>query len=427
MSRDLTGPNVSVGREPAIRWSPSPGRRVRSAVLHTWVEPCVRKVYYEIAHRDKQSGEQHGPHDHRQVLRPDGVEGLLADTRDAEHVLDDEDAAEEPADVHAEQGHDRAPGIAHDVAPDDRALGEALGAGGLHEVRAQDVEHTAAQQARVPGGPGEADGEPWEDAPVDDSLIQAAQREDGPLEREEVHQEHAEEERRHAQEEQAEDGERPVAEAVLLERAGHADRDADEQFEEDAEHGDHDGRREALQDRGGHRELCLVAVAEVALHQVQEVEAVLLPDGFVQPQGVTDPVEDLGRRVRACDALGRVAGHGEGEQERDEAHEEEHHHHPEQPAGDVLTHPRSCSPCAVPRSSSHLRPSFRTLALDLLADLLDPLLGQHRGERHAHGQEERAIGLLQRDLNGVVVDDLEAADLLGLAVHELARRRRCPS
>ncbi len=38
-----------------------------------------------------------------------------------------------------------------------------------------------------------------------------------------------------------------------------------------------------------------------------------------------------------------------------------------------------------------------------------------------HGQEEGALGRLQRDLHRVVVDDLVAGDLLGLAVHELGR------
>ena len=120
-----------------------------------------------------------------------------------------------------------------------------------------------------------------------------------------------------------------------------------------------EGGGEALQDDGRHRELGLVAVAHVAVHEVPQVEAVLLARWAGRgPRLRRMRSQDLRRRVRAGDALGGVAGHGEGEQERDEAHEEEHHHHPEQPADDVLTHRPSCSPCAVPRSSPHLPSSF---------------------------------------------------------------------
>ena len=151
-------------------------------------------------------------------------------------------------------------------------------------------------------------------------------------------QQQAEPERRGGQGQQVEHGEGAVAQAVLLERRGDADRDADQQLEEDAEEGDHHRRREALQDGLHDRQLRLVRVAEVAVQQVPQVEAVLRRDRLVEPEVVADAGEHRRGGVRAGDGLGGVARHGERQQEGDHADEEEDDDHPEQAPDEVLAH-----------------------------------------------------------------------------------------
>ena len=98
-----------------------------------------------------------------------------------------------------------------------------------------------------------------------------------------------------------------------------------------------------------------------------QVDPVLLVDRLVEPELGADPFEHLRRRVDAGDALGGVAGHGEGEQERDDADEEQHHHDPQQAAHEVLTHraqlPLALSPCPdhplSPSQRAHLPSSFQ--------------------------------------------------------------------
>ena len=67
----------------------------------------------------------------------------------------------------------------------------------------------------------------------------------------------------------------------------------------------------------------------------------------------------------------------------------------------------------------HERAGAERVAVELLAPLLDPLLGHDVAEVHGDGVEEREVRALERDLDGVVVDGLESGDLVGLALHEL--------
>ncbi len=65
------------------------------------------------------------------------------------------------------------------------------------------------------------------------------------------------------------------------------------------------------------------------------------------------------------------------------------------------------------------RAGAQRVTVELLAPLLDPLLGHDVTEVHGDGVEEGEVRVLERDLDGVVVDGLEAGDLSGLALHEL--------
>ena len=69
------------------------------------------------------------------------------DARPGEHGFGNYRAAEEGAELEADQGDDRQPGVAHGVAPDHRRRAQALGSGGPHVVFAQHLQQAAANHA----------------------------------------------------------------------------------------------------------------------------------------------------------------------------------------------------------------------------------------------------------------------------------------
>src|SRR5215217_4384999 len=93
------------------------------------VEECVQDVHEQVHHDDGERRDQHGPLHDRQVALLDRVEGQAPDPRDVEDGLREDGAAEQDAEIEAEDGDDRGDRRAQPMAEDYPALPESLGAG----------------------------------------------------------------------------------------------------------------------------------------------------------------------------------------------------------------------------------------------------------------------------------------------------------
>src|ERR671921_170852 len=110
-------------------------RRAMS-VTHPWVEEGVDDVHQEVHEDDGQRRDQDGALHDRQVALLDRVEGQAPDARDVEDGLREDRAAEQDAEVEAEDGDDRGDRGAQAVLEHDLPLVEPLGAGGADVVLA---------------------------------------------------------------------------------------------------------------------------------------------------------------------------------------------------------------------------------------------------------------------------------------------------
>ena len=109
---------------------------------------------------------QHDALDHGQVLVADGLDDVRAHARQREDLLDDEGAAQQVAELDADDGDGRAEGVLEGVLADD------LPGPGPWPPRCacspgQRVDEGAADLAGDGGGPADAQGQPREDQVVE--------------------------------------------------------------------------------------------------------------------------------------------------------------------------------------------------------------------------------------------------------------------
>src|SRR3954453_23689483 len=96
--------------------------REESLVPHAWVEEGVHDVDHEVEADDEEGADDHNALYGREVSLLDGVERESADAGDVEHRLGEDRAAQQDAEVEAEDRHDRSDRRTNAVAEDDRAL-----------------------------------------------------------------------------------------------------------------------------------------------------------------------------------------------------------------------------------------------------------------------------------------------------------------
>src|SRR3954470_14088973 len=121
------------------------------SVPHSRVEERVDHVDDQVQQDDEERAEQDGALDRRQIALLDRVEGQAADAGDVEDRLGEDGAAEQDAEVQAEDRDDRRDRRAHAVLEDDASLPEALRAGGAYVVLVEHIDEVRSHEARIDG------------------------------------------------------------------------------------------------------------------------------------------------------------------------------------------------------------------------------------------------------------------------------------
>ena len=116
------------------------------------------------------------------------------------------------------------------------------------------------------------------------------------------------------------------------------ERDRDEHLDEEREAGQHERRRQRAQEHGHHRLGLREAVPEVALEDPRDRRHVADGERIVEPVGLADALDGLGRCDRARQRARRVAGDDLDEQEARGRDDPDGDERGEQPPADVGDH-----------------------------------------------------------------------------------------
>ena len=195
--------------------------------------------------------EQHEALDQIEVAARGGVDEQLADAVDVEHLLGDDQPADQERELEADDGDDGQQRVAQGMAAHDEPGPHALGAGGADIVLAHHLEQRGTHHARRHGGIAVADrgGRPDRDRQVGDRVLPERHIADlgQPIEQRQQRQndQHAEPERGYGQARDRDHPHRVVDPGVAVERRDGAERDGDQ-------HGDH-ARHDGDLEGHGHR------------------------------------------------------------------------------------------------------------------------------------------------------------------------------
>src|SRR4051794_14515078 len=143
-----------------------------SGMPDPWIEPSVDDIDQPVGEHDEKRGVHHRGHDHWQVEVQKRVVGQPANALEAEHHLGEQRAAaDQGAEVEAEQRDEADQRSAQSVAHQDLTLLQALGAGRTHIILLQRLDQVGAQDPPV-----EADIENGQSDPGDHQGLEPADR-----------------------------------------------------------------------------------------------------------------------------------------------------------------------------------------------------------------------------------------------------------
>ncbi|QTK82646.1 Hypothetical protein AT6N2_L1958 [Agrobacterium tumefaciens] len=148
---------------------------------------------------------QHGDDglEHRIITRTDGIEGERSEARPVEDALDNDDAAEQPAELQAEIGDERNGTVAQRMFVENLAFTQALGARHHDILRAQRIEHGGAHKADIGGRQDDTHGDRGHD--VARKTTHAAGRQPAERDGEQEHEHRGQPEIREGQTDERED------------------------------------------------------------------------------------------------------------------------------------------------------------------------------------------------------------------------------
>src|SRR6476469_4177625 len=353
------------------------------------VAAALNKKDQGVEEDDEEGAEHDDRHHRRQVEVFQRFVGVLDDAVEAEDAFDQDRAADQGAEVEAEDGDDRDQRVAHHVAAHHPALAEALGPRGAHVVLVHHVEHARAQHPAV-----EADVEDRQRGPGQDQVFHPFERafgefdvapggEDFGLVGEVAEEDRAEQEDRHRDPGHGDDRQHPVEQAAGAHRREVAEEDAEEHPDHGGADAEREGRRDPFDDPfddvfppfvGDH------VAGEDLLHHRQ----VLLRERVVEAPFFGDALDQPRVRVLAGHAHRRVgAGHDVEDQEGEDGDREEDGDHPAQAPDHEASHqtavplgsamPVWASSRSFERgSSASRRPSPKTLTESTVSRTITP-------------------------------------------------------
>ena len=260
-------------------------------------------------------------------LERDGAHRHAADAGPGEHGLGDDRAAQQEADLQADQRDHRDHGVPQCVTDGDAPVRGALGARGAHIVGAERFEQRRARHARHRSDEHRAQGHGGQDdaeearcrpngpvAPLEGQQARAADI----LDQQQADPEHR---HRHAHHRQRHDG--AIDQGAATTRRQRAERDAERHRPDQAGQHQLDGRPEGQRDLVDHRTVGDHRAAEIELQHAAEITGELHPQRLVETELLADRFDlGLGRR-RARDDGRRIGRHDLQQQEADQQHAEQ--------------------------------------------------------------------------------------------------------
>src|SRR5574342_38259 len=115
------------------------------------IEPGVGQVRDQGEENHGDGEDEDDRHDHRRVVGQDGADQERPDARHAEDLLGDDRPGENGWNLQRQERHHRNERVPDHVLDDRHALGQPLGAGGVHEIELDDIEHGRTGEARQGG------------------------------------------------------------------------------------------------------------------------------------------------------------------------------------------------------------------------------------------------------------------------------------
>jgi hypothetical protein len=298
----------------------------------TQPDPWVQERLYDVG---QQTGEHDGrPGEQRQRLHElviallHGVEQQRADSRDLKHLLQDQRAPDEEADVHREDRQRVHQCVAQGVTSDDSDLSQASRPRGVDVVGLQHLEQARAQSPHHDRGERQAErqrrqGQCPQD-PTDPTLVA---RDGKPLElqAENQRQHQPEPEGRHRERERRPQPQRVVEDAVGTQRCQDRQRDADQERQHHGIDDEGRARPDALPDHLANRGVEGERLTEVALQRVRDVQPELGQQRPIEIQLMADLSDGRRGGMASQDDPHRVAGDEVNDEERGDEQAEQHH------------------------------------------------------------------------------------------------------
>src|SRR5574341_412304 len=277
------------------------------------IEVRVHHVHDEVHQHERGREQEHGRLDHGIVAVVDRLHGQPPDARPREDRLRDHRAAEERAELDADDRHDRDRGVLERVLPHDGRVRHPLGARRPDVILVQHIEHARPREPRDP----RRREEPERDSRQQEVLEAAPPRggQQVELHGEDQDQHDPEPECGHGLAEQRDDGGDIVDRRVAADRRDDPRRDRERQRDEQCRAGKLERCRHALdhQVEGGlavaHR------LAEVATERTGEETPVLDEERIVESHRLAEAFHVLGRRVRRQEDQRRIAREVEDEED----------------------------------------------------------------------------------------------------------------
>src|SRR5579883_1769484 len=292
-----------------------------AAMANPGVEHGIEHVDHEIDEHEGDRDKEHRALQDDEVAGVDRFDDEPAETGQREDGLDDDGAADEPADIEADDRHQRKRGWLQGVDEENAPLGQALGARHGDEVLLQGRDHVAAQDAhqRRPFEQRQCRAGKRHAAEIAEDVLRERHitggRQDAHAQRKEEDQQDGEEEGRNREDAEGEPGDGLVERRARAHGTENAERHADEEPAQFGDHHELDRHGKPVGDRMEHRLAGAVRGAEIAGQDAAEPMEILPPERQIEAEFLVQRRDILRRRLVAEHRDREIARQQRGDEE----------------------------------------------------------------------------------------------------------------